>query len=96
MASTRAVRRDARISTSKQLRKRLRKAENQLLDASAKRDRAQARVEALSIIADELRAQLAEAEKAATVAHAKAAGDHVATNGAGAAASAAEGRATLR
>ncbi len=45
MASTRAVRRDARISTSKQLRKRLRKAEDQLLDASAKRDRAQARVE---------------------------------------------------
>ncbi len=96
MASTRAVRRYARISTSKQLRKRLRKAENQLLDASAKRDRAQARVEALSIIADELRAQLAEAEKAATVAHAKAAGNHEATNGAGAAASAAEGRATLR
>ncbi len=72
--------------TSKQLRKRLRKAEDQLLDASAKRDRAQARVEALSIIADELRAQLAEAEKAARSAQANAAGDHEATNGAGSAA----------
>ena len=58
MASTRAVRRDARISTSKQLRERLCKAVNQHLDTSAKRDRAQARVEALSIIADELRTQL--------------------------------------
>ncbi len=96
MASTRAVRRDARISTSKQLRKRLHKSEDQLLDASAKRDRAQARVEALSIIADELRAQLAEAEKAATVAHAKAAGDDKATDAAESAPSAAEGRATLR
>ena len=44
--------------------KRLRKAEDQLQDAQTKRDRAQARVEALSIIADEIRAQLAELDKA--------------------------------
>ena len=76
MGKKKAAGRDARVSTSKQLRKRLRKAEDQLLDASAKRDQAQARVEALSIIADELRTQLAEAEKAARSAQAKAADDH--------------------
>ena len=54
------------------------------------------RVEALSIIADEVRAQLAETEKAATVAHAKAADDGKATDAAESAPSAAEGRATLR
>ena len=55
---------DADAGKPKQLRKRLRKAEDQLADAQLKRDRAQARVEALSIIADEIRAQLAEADTA--------------------------------
>jgi hypothetical protein len=64
MARKRAAREDADSSRPRQLRKRLRKAEDQLADAVQKRDRAQARVEALSIIADEIRAQLAEAEKA--------------------------------
>jgi hypothetical protein len=64
MARKRATREDADSSRPRQLRKRLRKAEDQLADAVQKRDRAQARVEALSIIADEIRAQLAEAEKA--------------------------------
>ena len=47
----------------KSLHKQLRKAEAALQKAAAKRDRAQARVDALSIIADEIRAQLAEVEK---------------------------------
>ena len=65
MPRKRSARDDAEASKPKQLRKRLRKAEDQLDDAQLKRDRAQARVEALSIIADEIRAQLAEADKAA-------------------------------
>jgi hypothetical protein len=65
MARRRAHEADADASKPKQLRKRLRKAEDQLADAQIKRDRAQARVEALSIIADEIRAQLAALEKAA-------------------------------
>ncbi len=64
MAKKRATRRDAGSAKPKQLRKRLRKAEDQLQDAQTKRDRAQARVDALSIIADEIRAQLAEIEQA--------------------------------
>jgi hypothetical protein len=48
----------------KSLQKQLGKAEDTLDKAVAKRDRAQARVDALSIIADEIRAQLAEVEKA--------------------------------
>jgi hypothetical protein len=56
---------DTGATSSRQLRKRLRKAEAQLLDATAELVRAQARVEALSIITDEVRAQLAEARKAA-------------------------------
>jgi hypothetical protein len=64
MAKKKAARKDASAAKPKQLRKRLRKAEDQLQDAQAKRDRAQARFEALSIIADEIRAQLAELEKA--------------------------------
>ncbi|MFO7531922.1 MAG: hypothetical protein R6W93_05635 [Candidatus Limnocylindrales bacterium] len=48
----------------RQLRKQLRKAEAGLHKAEAKRDRAQARVDALGIIADEIRAQLADLEKA--------------------------------
>jgi len=76
MSTRKAVRGDIGASKAKQLPKRLRKAEDQLLDATAKRDRAQARVEALSIIAGEIRAQLAETEKAATATHARAAGDH--------------------
>ena len=65
MARKRSARDLAETSKPRQLRKRLRKAEDQLADAQQKRDRAQARVEALSIIADEIRAQLAEADKAA-------------------------------
>ena len=68
MPRKRAPAGDADASRPKQLRKRLRKAEDQLADAVTKRDRAQARVEALSIIADEVRTQLAEAEQAAAVA----------------------------
>jgi chromosome segregation ATPase len=64
MPKKRAARRDTGSAKPKELRKRLRKAEDQLQDAQTRRDRAQARVEALSIIADEIRAQLAEAEKA--------------------------------
>jgi len=60
MAKKRGARRDASQAKPKQLRKRLRKAEDQLEDARAKRDRAQARLDALAIIADEIRAQLAE------------------------------------
>jgi hypothetical protein len=63
MPKKRASGKDAGSAKPKQLRKRLRKAEDQLQDAQTKRDRAQARVEALSIIADEIRAQLAELEK---------------------------------
>ena len=65
MPRKRSARDLAETSKPRQLRKRLRKAEDQLADAQLKRDRAQARVEALSIIADEIRAQLAEADKAA-------------------------------
>jgi hypothetical protein len=65
MARKRSAREDADTSKPRQLRKRLRKAEDQLADAVQKRDRAQARVEALGIIADEIRAQLAETEQAA-------------------------------
>ena len=65
MPRKRSVREDAEASRPRQLRKRLRKAEDQLADAVLKRDRAQARVEALNIIADEIRAQLSEADKSA-------------------------------
>jgi hypothetical protein len=65
MPRKRSAREETDSSKPRQLRKRLRKAEDQLADAVQKRDRAQARVEALSIIADEIRAQLADAEKAA-------------------------------
>jgi hypothetical protein len=63
MPRKRSVREDAEASRPRQLRKRLRKADDQLADALQKRDRAQARVEALGIIADEIRAQLVEADK---------------------------------
>jgi chromosome segregation ATPase len=68
-----AARGDASTTTPKQLRKRLRKTEAELAKAAAKRDDAQARVEALAIIADEIRAQLAESEKAAAEVEAAAA-----------------------
>ena len=58
MAKGRSPQADGDGGKRKQLRKRLRKAEDQLTDAQQKRDRAQARVEALAIIADEVRAQL--------------------------------------
>jgi hypothetical protein len=48
----------------KRLRKQLHKAEAGLHKAEAKRDKAQARVDAFGIIADEIRAQLADLEKA--------------------------------
>jgi hypothetical protein len=55
---------DAPVGKPKGLRKQLRKAEADLAKAVAKRDKAQARVEAMGIIADELRSQLADREKA--------------------------------
>jgi hypothetical protein len=55
---------DAPTRKPKGLRKQLHKAEADLAKAVAKRDKAQARVEAMSIIADEIRARLAEHEKA--------------------------------
>ena len=64
MARKRSAREDADVSRPRQLRKRLRKAEDQLADAEQKRDRAQARVEALGIIADEIPVpQLADGEQ---------------------------------
>ena len=63
MPKKRGSKRDGRGAKPKQLRKRLRKAGDQLGNAVAKRDGAQARVEALAIIADEIRAQLAELER---------------------------------
>ncbi len=70
MAKKRSARRDPGTAKPKQLRKRLHKAEDQLQNTEAKRDRAQARVDALSIIADEIRAQLAEVEAVDQVAQA--------------------------
>jgi hypothetical protein len=64
MAKKKGKRRDAPAQKPKQLREQLHKAEAGLHKAEAKRDRAQARVEALGIIADEIRAQLADIEKA--------------------------------
>jgi hypothetical protein len=66
MPKKRDARRDTGSAKPKELRKRLRKAEEQLQDAQTRRDRAQARVDALSIIADEIRAQLADLERAST------------------------------
>jgi chromosome condensin MukBEF ATPase and DNA-binding subunit MukB len=71
MARKRSAREEADSSKPRQLRKRLRKAEDQLADAVQKRDRAQARVEALNIIADEIRAQLADLEKSEKAADAE-------------------------
>ena len=73
MAKKKVAPGDASNTKPKQLRKRLRKTEAELAKAEAKRDDAQARVEALVIIADEIRAQMAESEKAATEAEAAAA-----------------------
>lgn len=64
MAKKKGKRRDAPAQKPKQLRDQLHKAEAGLHKAEAKRDKAQARVEALGIIADEIRAQLADIEKA--------------------------------
>lgn len=52
----------------KHLRKTLRRTEAKLAKASAKRDRAQARVDAMSIIVDEIRATIAESERNEAVA----------------------------
>ena len=73
MGKKKAAGGDASTTKPKQLRKRLHKTERELAKAEAKRDKAQARVEALAIIADEIRAQLAESEKAAAAAEAAAA-----------------------
>ena len=73
MAKKKGKRRDASAPKPKALRKQLRKAEAELDKAVAKRDQAQARVEALSIIADEIRAQLADIDKAEAKAAAAAA-----------------------
>ena len=64
MAKKKGKRRDAPAQKLKQLREQLHKAEAGLHTAEGKRDKAQARVEALGIIADEIRAQLADIEKA--------------------------------
>jgi hypothetical protein len=55
---------DTGAVTARRLHKRLRRAEAELDTALKKRDRAQARVEALGIIADEIRATLAERARA--------------------------------
>ncbi|CAN5634251.1 hypothetical protein BH23CHL8_BH23CHL8_22940 [soil metagenome] len=54
-----------RPASPKRLREQLRKADAKVARARDKRDRAQARVEALGIIADEIRATLTEVQKAA-------------------------------
>jgi hypothetical protein len=64
MAKKRGRSRALPAQEPKQLRKQLHKAEAGLHKAEAKRDRAQARVDALGIIADEIRAQLADLERA--------------------------------
>jgi hypothetical protein len=64
MANKKGKRRESPAPKPKQLREQLHKAEAGLHKAEAKRDKAQARVEALGIIADEIRAQLADIEKA--------------------------------
>ena len=66
MAKDRGARRDGGAATLKQTRRKLRKAESRLAAAQQKRDRAQARVEALAIIADEIRATMAEVDRAET------------------------------
>jgi hypothetical protein len=66
MAKKRGRSRATPAQEPKQLRKQLRKAEAGLHNAEAKRDKAQARVDAFGIIADEIRAQLADLERAST------------------------------
>ena len=66
MGTKKARAKDKPAPKPRSLRKQLRRAEADLGKATAKRDRAQARVDAMSIIADEIRAQLAEAEKSDT------------------------------
>jgi hypothetical protein len=66
MAKKRGRSRATPAQEPKQLRKQLRKAEAGLHSAEAKRDKAQARVDAFGIIADEIRAQLADLERAST------------------------------
>jgi hypothetical protein len=73
MAKKQVARGDASSTDPKRLRQRLRKAEAKLAKSEAKRDKAQARVEAFAIIADEIRAQLAESEKASAEAEVAAA-----------------------
>ncbi len=65
MAKKKGKQRESSGPGPKRLRKQFRKAEARLGKAVAKRDKAQARVEALGIIADEIRAQLADIDKAA-------------------------------
>ncbi len=75
MAKKNANRRDQGSTRPKQLRKRLRKAETKLQEARTERDQAQARVEALAVIADEIRAQLSESEGSAAEAKTNVAND---------------------
>jgi hypothetical protein len=67
MPKDKRVRANSGPAKPKKLRKRLRKAEADLAKAQRERDEAVARVQALSIIADEVRAQLAEAESSKEV-----------------------------
>ena len=61
MAKKKAVA-SAEPASPKRLRRKLEKLEARQVSASVKRDRAQARVDALAILADEVRAALATAE----------------------------------
>ena len=67
MAKKKGRSKDKPAQKPKSLQKQLRQAEAALHKAMAKRDRAQARVDAHAIIADEIRARLAEAQKAEKV-----------------------------
>src|SRR5262245_4275317 len=62
MAKEKSVRAGAKPGSPKRLRRTLEKLEARLTSASDKRDRAQARVDALTILTDEVRASLAAAE----------------------------------
>jgi hypothetical protein len=63
MAKKKAARASAEPASPKRLRRKLDKLESRLASASDKRDRAQARVDALAIMVDEVRATIAAAEE---------------------------------
>jgi hypothetical protein len=62
MTKKKAARASVEAASPKRLRRKLEKLEARQASASVKRDRAQARVDALAILADEVRAALAAAE----------------------------------